>query len=110
MRERCVQGVTSWMRVLAAIMMISVGCLEQAQGATEQKITLMLGGSYCDLYLGEVESAVKKMPGVKAIDLKSMKGHVIVTVESEKVTAKQLEAAVSGVKGEGWQCYAKAMR
>lgn len=98
--------------IVAAIIVTSVlyGVLELAQAAVEQKITLMLGGSYCDLYLGEVESAVKKVSGVKAVDFKSMKGHAIVTVEGDKAMAKQLEAAVNGVKGEGWHCHAKVMK
>ncbi|MCP9473262.1 MAG: cation transporter [Nitrospira sp.] len=98
--------------IVAAIIVTGVWCgaLELAQAATEQRITLMLGGSYCDLYLGEVESAVKKVSGVKAVDFKSMKGHAVVTVEGDKATAKQLEAAVNGVKGEGWHCHAEAMK
>ncbi|MCP9441363.1 MAG: heavy-metal-associated domain-containing protein [Nitrospira sp.] len=85
-------------------------CIESAQGAAEQKITLMLGGSYCDLYLEEVESAVKKVPGVKTVDLKSMKGHAVVTVEGSKATPKHLVDAVNSVKGEGWHCRAKEMK
>ncbi len=98
--------------IMGAIIVTGVlyGVLELAQAAAEQRITLMIGGSYCDLYLGEVESAVKKVSGVKAVDLKSMKGHAVVTVEGDKATAKQLEAAVNGVKGEGWHCHAKVMK
>lgn len=98
-------------RIVTAIIVTGVlyGVLELAWAA-EQRIALMLGGSYCDLYLGEVESAVKKVSGVKAVDFKSMKGHAVVTVEGGKATAKQLEAAVNGVKGEGWHCHAKAMK
>lgn len=98
--------------IVAAIIVTGALCsaLELAQAAAEQRITLMLGGSYCDLYLGEVESAVKKVSGVKAVDFKSMKGHAVVTVEGDKTTAKRLEAAVNGVKGEGWHCHAKAMK
>ncbi|MCP9456814.1 MAG: hypothetical protein NNA18_11995 [Nitrospira sp.] len=98
-------------KIVAAIIATGVlySALEPAQAA-ERKITLMLGGSYCDLYWGEVESAVKKVSGVKAVDFKSMKGHVIVTVEDDKTTAKQLEVAISGVKGEGWHCRAKEMK
>jgi copper chaperone CopZ len=86
------------------------GVLELAQAAGEQRITLMLGGSYCDLYLGEVESAVKKVSGVKAVDFKSMKGHAVVTVEGDKTTSKQLVEAVNNIKGDGWHCHAKVMK
>jgi copper chaperone CopZ len=71
---------------------------------------LMLGGQYCDLYLGNVESALRKIAGVKAVDLKSMKGHAVVTLEGDKATTKQLAEAVNGVKGEGWHCSAQVMK
>ncbi|HRI37041.1 MAG TPA: heavy-metal-associated domain-containing protein [Nitrospira sp.] len=67
-------------------------------------------GQYCDLYLGNVESALKKIAGVKAVDLKSMKGHAIVTLEGDKSTPKQLAEAVNGVKGDGWHCSAQVMK
>lgn len=109
MKEHRILDVTVWIGALIGVA-ISFGYFEQAQGATEQKITLMLGGSYCDLYLGEVESAVKKVSGVKAVDLKSMKGHAVVTVERDKTTSKQLVEAVNNVKGDGWHCHAKVMK
>jgi copper chaperone CopZ len=77
--------------------------------AAEQKVTLMLGGKFCDAYLEDVQSALKKVSGVKAVDVKSMKGHAIVTVESGKAGADQLVRAVNGVKGDGWHCTAQAM-
>lgn len=92
------------------IWLIAEACVDSAQGSAEQKITLMLGGTYCDLYLGEVESAVKKSAGVKTVDLKSMKGHAVVTAEGGKATPQHLVDAVNNVKGEGWHCHAKAMK
>ncbi len=100
----------NWIRIsLIGVVALSV-CFHVAQGATEQKVMLMLGGQYCDLYLGDVESRLKKIAGVKAVDLKSMKGHVIVSLESDKSTPKQLAEAVNGVKGEGWHCSAQVMK
>jgi copper chaperone CopZ len=78
--------------------------------AADQKVMLMLGGTYCDVYLGEVESALKHVAGVKAVDLKSMKGHAIVMVDGDKATAAQLAKAVNGVKGDGWHCTAQVMK
>lgn len=78
--------------------------------AADQKVTLMLGGKFCDAYLGDVESALKKMAGVKAVDFKSLKGHAVVTVDNEKTKPDQLAQAVNGVKGEGWHCAAQAMK
>jgi len=34
-----------------------------------QKVTLMLGGNFCDSYPDDVETALKKVPGVKVVDL-----------------------------------------
>jgi copper chaperone CopZ len=78
-------------------------------GAAEEKVTLMLGGKFCDLYRGEVEAALKKIPGVLGIDFKSMKGHAIVTTDAGKVKPDQLKSAVNAVKGDGWHCTADIM-
>lgn len=93
--------------VLSVVLM--VGGVGAAYGA-DQKVMLMLGGTYCDLYLGEVESALKKLAGVKTVDFKSMKGHAIVMVEGGKTTTNQLAQAVNGVKGDGWHCSAEVMK
>jgi copper chaperone CopZ len=84
--------------------------IAESVSAAEQKVTLMLGGKFCDAYKGEVESALKKSPGVMAVDLKSMKGHAIVTGEAGKMNAKELVAAVNGLKGDGWHCTAEVVK
>ena len=78
--------------------------------AGEEKVTLMLGGKFCEAYLGDVAAALAKRSGVKAVDLKSMKGHAVVTIDGEKVKADQLAAVVNGVKGDGWHCTGQAMK
>jgi hypothetical protein len=78
--------------------------------AGEQKIIVMLGGKFCEAYLGDVEVTLAKLSGVKAVDLKSMKGHAVVTIDEEKVKADQLAAAVNGVKGDGWHCTGQTMK
>jgi periplasmic mercuric ion binding protein len=78
--------------------------------AGEQKILLMLGGKFCEAYLGDVESALTKLSGVKAVDLKSMKGHAVVTTDGAMIKADQLAAAVNRVKGDGWHCTGQAMK
>ena len=98
------------LRVSFVCMALFIGSVDWAQAATERTVMLMLGGQYCDLYLGDVESALKKIAGVKAVDLKSMKGHALETLEGDKATAKQLAEAVNGVKGEGWHCSAQVMK
>jgi copper chaperone CopZ len=78
--------------------------------AADQKIMLMLGGKFCEAYLGDVEAALTKLSGVKAVDVKSMKGHAVVTLDGKKVSAGQLVAAVKGVKGDGWYCTGEVMK
>ena len=78
--------------------------------AGEEKVVLMLGGKFCDAYLGDVEVALAKVSGVKTVDLKSMKGHAVVTVESGKVKPEQLATAVNGVKGDSWYCTGEVMK
>ncbi len=96
---------------------IKVGCLiglacamATPVFAGEQKIVLMLGGKFCEAYLGDVEAALTKLPGVKAVDLKSMKGHAMVTLDGTKVKEDQLISAVNGVKGNGWHCTGEVMK
>ncbi|MBI5777008.1 MAG: cation transporter [Nitrospirae bacterium] len=77
--------------------------------AADQKITLALGGKMCDLYRPSVEAALKKVPGVTALDFKSEKGAVVVTADAS-VKPGKLEDTVNGVKGEGWYCKAEAKK
>lgn len=77
--------------------------------AAEQKITLALGGKMCDLYRPSVEAALKKVPGVAALDFKSVKSSVVVTADAS-VKPGTLEDAVNGVKGEGWYCEGKVKK
>ena len=92
--------------LMLAAGLISVGGLVSA---ADQKITLALGGKMCDLYRPSVESALRKVPGVTAVDFKSKKGSVVVT-SGPSVKPAQLEDAVNGVKGEGWYCEAEVKK
>lgn len=78
--------------------------------AGEQKIMLMLGGKFCEAYLGNVEAVLTKLSGVRAVDVKSMKGHAVVTLDGTKVKEDQLISAVNGVKGDGWYCTGQVMK
>ena len=40
---------------------------QKSPPAGGQKMTLMLGGKFCDSYPDDVETALKKVPGVKAV-------------------------------------------
>jgi copper chaperone CopZ len=71
--------------------------------AAEQTVTLVLGGKLCDLDRSSVEAALKQVPGVTGLDLKSVKGSVVVRADAP-VKPETLEAAVNGVKGDGGSC------
>ncbi|MET0514843.1 MAG: cation transporter [Nitrospiraceae bacterium] len=88
---------------------MALGIWTVSASAAEQKVTLMLGGKFCESYLGEVKDSLAKVEGVKDVDLKSMKGHAVVTVDG-KTKPDQLAAAVNGVKGDGWHCTAQVMK
>jgi copper chaperone CopZ len=57
-----------------------------------------------------VKSALKSVPGVANVDLKSKKGHAVVTGEAGKMKADQLVQAVNDVKGDGWECKAEVKK
>lgn len=78
--------------------------------AADQKVTLMLGGKFCEFYPEAIDTALKNVSGVKSVDLKSKKGHAVVEVEAGKVKPEQLTDAVNAVKGDGWHCKAEVMK
>ncbi len=91
----------SWTVIMLLVVATTIPAL-----AAEQKVTLALGGKMCDLYLPSVEAALKKVPGVTALDFKSVKGSVVVTADAS-VKPDKLADAVNDVKGDGWYCEAK---
>jgi copper chaperone CopZ len=98
------------MRSFGLAVVFAMSLLVSTAGAADPAVTLMLGGKFCDSYLDDVEDALKKVAGVKGVDLKSMKGHVVVKVEPGKAKPEQLVSAVNGVKGSGWNCTAEVMK
>lgn len=95
-------------RVNACVLGVCIMAAAQAWAA-DQKVTLALGGKMCELYRPSVESALRKVQGVTAVDFKSVKGSVVVTA-GPSVRPSQLEDAVNGVKGEGWYCKAEVKK
>ncbi len=81
-----------------------------AAAAEDNQVTLMLGGKFCEFYPDDIKKALTELSGVKAVDLESMKGHVIVTVDTSQTKPEELTAAVNKVKGSGWHCTAVVMK
>ncbi len=75
----------------------------------EQPVTLKLGGKFCDLYKDAVKAALLKVEGVRAVDFRSKKGHVVVTGKPGDMKPGRLKDAIDGVKGDGWYCEAKVV-
>ncbi len=81
-----------------------------AVAAADKQITLMLGGKFCEFDPDDIKKALTELSGVKAVDLESMKGHALVTVDTSETKPEELTAAVNKVKGSGWHCTAEVMK
>ncbi|MDE3244066.1 MAG: cation transporter [Nitrospirota bacterium] len=97
------------LRSLVLAGLVALWMIPPSAWAADQKVMLMLGGKFCEMYPDAIQAALKKVAGVKAVDLKSMKGHAVVTGDGT-MKPDQLAAAVTGVKGDGWHCKAEVMQ
>ena len=99
--------------ILGLAVVFGMSLLLSAAGAADPAVTLMLGGKFCDFYPKEVTEGLMAVKGVKAVDLKSMKGHAVVTHDGS-VKPETLVAAMKGVKGTKmgmeWFCTAEPMK
>jgi periplasmic mercuric ion binding protein len=98
---------------LAVAVILGMGVAAMQTEAAEQKVTLVLGGKFCEFYPKEITGALMKVKGVTDVDLKSMSGHAIVTTDGT-VKPEELVAAMKGVKGTKmgieWYCTAEVMK
>lgn len=83
--------------------------LVSVAGAADQAVTLTLGGNFCEFYPKNITEGLMAVKGVKAVDLKSMKGHAVVTHDGS-VKPETLVAAMKDVKGKEWFCTAEPMK
>jgi mercuric ion binding protein len=96
-----------YLRSLIAATALGMSLAATQAWAAEEKITLALGGKFCEFYPDAIKEALQKVPGVTAVDFKSKKGHAVVSGDAEKMKPDQLVSAVNGVKGDGWHCKAE---
>jgi mercuric ion binding protein len=96
---------------LSMVLSRSLGLAEQKLETIgeKQKVTLTLSGKFCDSYPEDIARALKDIPGVKAVDLKTKPGHALVELERGKTKGEQLAGVVNTVKGFGWYCQAQVM-
>ena len=97
-------------RTLVLAMVFAIFMMALPVVAADQQVMLALGGNFCEFYGGDVQTALMKVTGVKAVDLNSKKGHAVVTVDSTKVKPTHLTDAVNAVKGDGWHCKAEVVK
>ncbi len=97
-------------RMLSVAVIFGAGLLAPIVEAADQQVVLMLGGESCANHTRAVGTALKKVEGVRSVDLGSMQGHAIVRAEAASVKPEQLTAAVGGVKGTNWHCTAEVMK
>lgn len=97
-------------RMLSVAVIFGVGLLASFVDAADQQVVLMLGGESCEKHVREIRTVLKKVEGVKSVDLASMQNHAIVRAEAGRVKPEQLTAAVGGVKGTNWHCTAEIMK
>jgi copper chaperone CopZ len=97
-------------RMLSLGVVLGIGALTALAEAADQQVVLMLGGESCENHVRAVGTALKKVEGVRSVDLGSMQGHAIVRAEAASVKPEQLTAAVGGVKGTNWHCTAEVMK
>lgn len=77
------------------------------EAAAQQRVTIKLGGRYCDFHTIDVEQALKRVAGVVDVDMNSYPGRVMIVMRAGKVNPDHLLAAVQQIKGEGYNCTAK---
>jgi hypothetical protein len=106
--QPCVAPSADALKPKAVLSVPSTPGVEGSQGAgEEQRAVLALGGQYCEFYLPNVEAALLKVPGVKKLDFRTVKDHVVVTYELGTASPTSLLNAINSVRGEGYYCKAK---
>lgn len=89
---------------LAVLVGLLMGC--EPEGGGEPRVTLQLGGKFCEAYPDAINSALMNVEGVQTVDLTSKKGSVVITGDPGTMKVRNLTNAVNGVKGQGWHCEA----
>jgi hypothetical protein len=97
-------------RMLSVAVIFGAGLLASIAEAADQQVVLMLGGESCAKHTRAVGTALKRVEGVRSVDLTSMEGHAIVRTATGSIKPEQLTAAVGGVKGTNWHCTAEVMK
>jgi len=99
--------------IIAVEVGVGLGLMTGQARAADQTTALMLEGKSCAAHLKEISEGLMGVKGVKAVDLKSMKGHALVTYDAT-VKPEVLIDALTKVKGseagQEWFCDAEVMQ
>ena len=101
----------SSIRTIVAVLAVGASLiLPAAAVSAPQKLTLKLGGQYCNFYLDDVTKALMGVPGVRHVSYNKAQDQV--TVQGDAATLKESSVirAIDGVKGSSWYCKAHRMR
>lgn len=94
-------------RLVVLSLYLSVSVSERPEKKDPEKIRVRLDGRFRGEHLKAIERVLKRLVGVKSVNLSSMKGHAIVEVTSDKVRSCHLVDAIETVRGPGWHCTAE---
>lgn len=94
-----------WLTSLAGLLLLT-GTVE----AGSSRIALSVNGEACDPQRATIETTLKQLPGVRAVDVRSVPGHILVNVEEGRVTAAEVAAAVNGLTDQAGACTAQEMK
>jgi hypothetical protein len=87
--------ITAMIRTMALLSVVALpgllACAHHARADSGiERITLMLQGAGCAAVQAQLETAVGRLDGVRAVDDQSVPGHVLIDIEKGRVTAVQL--------------------
>ncbi len=78
--------------------------------AGAHRIALSVNGEACDRQRAAIETVLRQLPGVRAVDVRSVPGHILVDVEEGRITADAVAAAANGLTAQGGSCTAQEMK
>ena len=79
-------------------------------GSPKERITLMLTGPTCHKNRQAMEAALRQADGVAAVDGGSVPGHLLLDVEKEKTSTRELLAVVHATVDTHLSCRAEIMQ
>jgi len=77
-------------------------------GSSLERITLVLTGTGCQAS-NEIEKAFNGLDGVRAVDGRSIPGHVLVDIERGRVTGAELVHHLAALENARANCHASVM-